>query len=924
MKGGGGNIRSPKELAEELAYRAQHLKRAALDELAREQTLSETDERPVVALYEFFDKTLARQTAAEFADAYAQTLTYGLLAARWMARGSDKPFTVGNVGDLLPATSPFLKDLFESLIALHLSPRLGWLIEDLVSLLHRTAVREVFAAESRDPVIHFYEDFLDAYDPTIRAARGVYYTPDEVVQYIVSTTHHLLIEKFGLPLGLADTTSWGEFAERHNVSLPDGVEASEPFVQILDPATGTGTFLKCVIEVIRDTKMREWAGPNWTSNHGENAVTHAAAWSAYVHADLLPRVNGFELIMAPYIVCHLRLGLLLQETGVEFGHDDRLRVFLTNSLDPETMLGEHVAAETAAARAIKVGSGVTTIIGNPPYSKMSGNLSSAAVSLVEPFRYVEGEKIKEKGALAFELNIQDDYVKFWGLALAHLSRARFGIWAAITNSRYLASRSLRGLRSSVTSICNAATFIDLGGQISERVSGAPCDENVFNIAQGVAIAHVLSLPAEGPMTKVGLVRLWGTRADKLQRLSEGEFKTQVQQVKILAPHFRFAASNDEVDGSYSEWPTLAALMPFNSGSIITSRDALAINFEEPRLLENITRFANSRRGDRSLQAEIGFSVKSKWDVEGAKAEIRSDRNPSANIRRILYRPFDWRNVYYSTKLLDTPSKPVCSQIFERDNLVLLAPRVRTTGVFCHVLVADAPAETKACSHDRATQMFPLFRYTEGLLVERVTNLRVDLLTRSPKLRSGFLPEDWFHYIYAVLHSNAYRELYGALEIDEYPRVPGISDELLLAELAAAGKALVACHLLEGRQAATEVGVIGGTVGSLIESVIYDRGSVFLDRGKTAGFVGISEDAWSFAVGGYQVLHKWLKDRKRRIVTEKDAAQYQAIASSITTTIELSQRIDSIIDERGGWPSAFDADGGQSMTRARLTPTGGSP
>jgi hypothetical protein len=371
-------LSSPAELARELAHRARYLRLIALGELEREKALPESDKRPVLKLYDIFDKALARQTEAEFADAYAQTLTYGLLAARWMARSTDKPFTAKTVGDLLPSTSPFLVDLFQQLIALRIAPRLGWLIEDLVSLLHRTSVNEVFADEDRDPVIHFYEDFLDAYDPSIRATRGVYYTPDEVVQYIINTTHHLIIDEFGLRLGLADTTTWGDFAEAKGISVPDGVAPEEPFVQLLDPATGTGTFLKYAIEVIYDTMMRAWAGSNWANDPEEHQRKHAKQWNHYIHKHLLPRVNGFELMMAPYIVYHLRLGLVLQETGFSFGVGDRLRVFLTNTLEPIsspqlTMIGAHVAEEAGLAEDLKNRPVVTVLVGNPPYAGHSSN-----------------------------------------------------------------------------------------------------------------------------------------------------------------------------------------------------------------------------------------------------------------------------------------------------------------------------------------------------------------------------------------------------------------------------------------------------------------------------------------------------------------------------------------------------------------------
>jgi hypothetical protein len=327
-------IQDSKALAAELGWRAQHLCALALDQLATEnkrRPKDDTTPRPLRDLLEVFNKALVTLNDEQFADAYAQTLTYGLLAARWMsAERDDLPFARSNVEKLLPSTSPFLHDLFTRLISDQFDDNLLWLIDDIIGLLGRTTVSKIRFGKN-DPSIHFYEDFLDEYNKSLRAERGVYYTPDEVVSYIVRTAHAALQDpsRFNLPLGLADTTTWADFAKQRKIPVPPGIDPSQPFVQILDPACGTGTFPLRIIETIHETMLAHYRA------HG---LDPAVEWPQYVRQHLLPRVSGFELMMAPYIVAHLRLGLALQQTGFEFTENDRLRVFLTNTLEMHTDL----------------------------------------------------------------------------------------------------------------------------------------------------------------------------------------------------------------------------------------------------------------------------------------------------------------------------------------------------------------------------------------------------------------------------------------------------------------------------------------------------------------------------------------------------------------------------------------------------------
>jgi len=275
-------------------------------------------------------------------------IAYGLFAARCTSKNGFA-FTRLDAAQNLPRTNPFLRKLFQYIAGYDLDDRIAWLVDDLAQVLAQAdmeAILKNFGKHSgkKDPVVHFYETFLKAYDPKVREMRGVYYTPEPVVSYIVRSIDHLLKTHFNKPQGLADDNTL-----------------------ILDPATGTATFLYTVINEIHQS---------FTGQEG--------MWNDYVAEKLLKRIFGFELLMAPYAVAHLKLGLLLQETGYKFHSDERLGVYLTNTLDEaikhsETLFAQWISEEANAAAEIKKGKPIMVVLGNPPYSGISANASKHVV-----------------------------------------------------------------------------------------------------------------------------------------------------------------------------------------------------------------------------------------------------------------------------------------------------------------------------------------------------------------------------------------------------------------------------------------------------------------------------------------------------------------------------------------------------------------
>ena len=485
-------ITTSKRLSERLAALAR-----AIRDRTRTALAIETETGPLTKLMKAFQTALVRDLDdAGFADMYAQTIAYGLLSARITgpARGTADDFAAHM------RTNPFLRELMETF--LRLGGRHGKAggpgidfdelgVSEVVELLddaNMEAVVNDFGDRNpqEDPVIHFYEHFLAAYDKRQKVSRGVFYTPRSVVSYIVRSVDEQLRSGFGLADGLADTTTWGEMAKRHdNLEIPEGTRPGQTFVQILDPATGTGTFLVEVIDLIHGTMVGKWKA----QGHGDRRIT--GLWNEYVPKHLLPRLHGYELLMAPYAIAHLKIGLKLHETGYRFEHDERARVYLTNALEPpddaQLTLGflSAIAHEARAVNEIKRNRRFTVVIGNPPYAGHSRN-NRVPWIVDKVYDYKRNYADLQKPGQAKWL--QDDYVKFLRLAEWGIALSTSGVLGFITNHAWLDNPTFKGMRKHLLETFDHRAILDLHGNANRRESdpdGRP-DENVFDIKQGVA------------------------------------------------------------------------------------------------------------------------------------------------------------------------------------------------------------------------------------------------------------------------------------------------------------------------------------------------------------------------------------------------------------------------------------------------------
>ncbi len=605
---------------------------------------------------------------AQFADMYAQTITYGLFSAAVSRTvpGAGTAVHQGNVVDMVPVTNPFLREMLQSF--LKAGGRRGKLdfdelgIQEVVDLLndpktHMDAVLRDFGNRTRgeDPVIHFYEEFLKAYDKKLKVQRGVFYTPQPVVSYIVRSVHELLQTEFGLVDGLADTTTWGEMLKRHpGLKLPPltdepgetrTISPDEPFVLILDPATGTATFLVEVIEVIFRTLKAKWKQQRLSEAH------QALAWNEYVPAHLLPRLHAYELMMAPYAIAHMKIGLKLAETGYGFGTDERARIYLTNALEPWVkqlpLIGfDALAHEAAAVNEIKRHKRFTVVIGNPPYSTISQNMHGRISSLVNEYLRLPDGPMKEKSN---RNHLQDDYVKFIRSAQAAVENARLGIVGLITNNSYFSGNWHRGMRYHLAKAFPNIRLVNLHGGKGFLRSISDVDENVFDIMQSVG----LSFLSRGFQCSQSIVyqEVVGSRDLKYQRLAAGEIGESVVLTPIEENQWLFQPTAAELQPEWNTCVSIDSVFVEWGAGVKTNRDGLAVAFTRRELESQIHTFADLSRTDIEVEREYSFNSNYQWKTSIVRKKFSKDGFQRELIENYSHRPFDRRFIYWHAAIV---------------------------------------------------------------------------------------------------------------------------------------------------------------------------------------------------------------------------------------------------------------------------------
>ncbi|WP_370408171.1 type ISP restriction/modification enzyme [Tenacibaculum dicentrarchi] len=812
-----------------------------------------------------------------FADIYAQTIAYGMFAARYHDPTLES-FSRQEAAELIPKSNPFLRKLFQDIAGFDLDDRIAWIVDELVQIFLASDVADIMknfgkSTKQEDPVVHFYETFLGEYNPALRKARGVWYTPQPVVNFIVRAVDDVLKSEFKLSKGLADTSKTTirvktDIANKNFKSGYKEVDKQVHKVQILDPATGTGTFLAEVVKHLHK-KFK-----------GQQGI-----WSNYVSKDLIPRLNGFELLMASYAMAHLKMDMLLTETGYKPKDDQRFNIFLTNSLeeahkDSGTLFSSWLADEADQANAIKRDAPVMCIIGNPPYAVSSTNKSEWILNLLKDYKKDLNER-----------NIQplsDDYIKFIRYGQHFIQKNGNGVLAYISNNSFIDGIIHRQMRKNLLETFDKIYILNLHGNSRKKETspdGSP-DQNVFDIMAGVSI-NIFVKTGDKKSKDLGNIfhyDLFGKRDFKYDFLSKNSFKAiKWNKIEPIEPNYFFEKRNTNGIKIFNKYIDLKELFKINSMGIATGKDSELVSIDENLIKE---KYLTSNK--------------------------------------FFYRPFDIRFTIFDNNILQRARYKLMINYIIGENIGLNVIR-QSKGYGLETLVSNNLTNRDFITNH--TYNFPLYLYPEekkdtdifsedkkGEAIARVPNLDKKIInklakklglkftTEKEQTTKTFAPIDVLDYIYAVLHSPNYRETYKEFLKIDFPRVPFPKDEKTFWDLVKLGGEIRQIHLLESPIVEDAITQYLGDGDNIItrkltktdigyEAVTDTHGKVWIN--DINYFDNVPLVAWEFYIGGYQPAQKWLKDRKGRELDYEDIFHYNKIIVALTQTDKIMKEIDLI-------------------------------
>ncbi|MBP6397234.1 MAG: N-6 DNA methylase [Saprospiraceae bacterium] len=910
----GQTIKSSKKLAKMMAGKARLLSDVIEKALTSDE--SSHEDSTLKSQMEAFKQILIHDiTPKGFADVYAQTIAYGMFAAR-LHDPTLPTFSRQEAAELIPKSNPFLRKLFGYIAGPDLDDRIKWIVDNLVDIFLHTNVEEILkdygkSTKMEDPIIHFYETFLSEYDPKLRKARGVWYTPQPVVNFIVRAVDDILKTEFGLPQGLADNSKTKIKVDHQGKK----VEMEVHKVQILDPATGTGTFLAEVIKQV------------YSKFEGQQGI-----WSNYVENHLLPRLNGFELLMASYAMAHLKLDLLLTETGFKPTTNQRFKVYLTNSLeeshpDTGTLFANWLSQEANEANKIKRDTPVMCIIGNPPYAISSTNKGDWIQNLLTEYK----KNLNER-----KINIDDDYIKFIRYGQYFIDKNGEGILAYISSNSFLDGVTHRQMRKHLLESFDTIYIIDLHGNSKKKEvspDGSP-DQNVFDIMTGVSINILIKTKNKNKnsLGKLFHGELFGTRENKYTFLHSNKLGSiSWKNIEYQDPYYFFIPKDLSKENSYECGINLENLFINKNTGIQTKNDSFTLKFTKSDILQLESDLLNLDLDNLRKMYGVGDGT---WKLEDAKNDLLSGNYDHI---KILVKAFDTRFTLLNRKssgFLGRPRFDTMKHMIHADNLALLVSRQNKSNSIDSFFITKYCSEMKSAERTIQSYHFPLYLYpdtkeqqTIGQPAERTANLNKEILKQiEEKLcltftnekettKDTFAPTDILDYIYAVLYSPTYREKYKEFLKIDFPKVPYPTDKETFWNLVNLGSHLRQIHLMESpilEKFITQYPVDGDNEVKRVQFAPYIYDAAPIDKNgnteyqdylgnvhinETQYFEDVPMSAWEFYIGGYQPAQKWLKDRKGRKLDFDDILHYQKIIVALVETKKLMAEIDNIFTQK---------------------------
>jgi predicted helicase len=834
----------------------------------------------------------------------------------------------------IPHTIGILRDVFRFISLEDVPTQMEWIIDDIAEVLSVADVNKLLQdyfreGKGKDPVVHFYETFLAEYDPKTRERRGVYYTPEPVVSYIVNSLHHILKNRFERADGMASNS-----------------------VTVLDPAAGTLTFL---------AEAAKLAVNEFVSKYGDGDR------EGFIKDHILKNFYAFELMMAPYAVGHLKMSFLLEELGYKLEKEDRFKLYLTNTLDMEELEQTgmpgmaSLSEESHLAGKVKKEKPILVILGNPPYSGMSANRSDKEVhfnkggrytthyqieedagsyklvqqtkeakrkitrkqktwigALIEYYKVIDGQWLKEKNPKW----LQDDYVKFIRFAQWKIDQAGEGVLGFITNHSYLDNPTFRGMRESLMNSFDEIYLLDLHGNSlkKEKCPDGSKDENVFDIRQGTAIALFIKNRNNNKNRKVFYSELWGMRKEKYDWLINNDITTTKWQAIAPKSEFYFFVPRDEKFlKQYEKSPKITDIFPVNSVGIVTARDKFVIDTDKKVLKRRIRMFYDEKIPDELIGEPYKLKDKANWKLKSAREKVRNDKDWENSFAQILYRPFDIQWIFYHNALVERSRRNVMRHMMQENLSLSFMRQVSLEENYSHVLISQHIVDNRTfLSSKGITQQAPLYLYPDPDQKDLFSELE-ESKERKPNISKKIFsalsetyktkpsPEDIFYYIYAVFYSNIYRTKYAQFLKTDFPRVPFTKDKHLFKKLAEYGKRLADLHLMQSSELDSPIAKFQGTPACAeqgaagrgnkqVDKIKYDKEGERVYINKDQYFEGIPENIWQYQIGGYQVCNKWLKDRKGKVLSLDDIKHYCKVATAIKHTINIQKSIDEIYNE----------------------------
>jgi len=891
----GQTIKSSSKLSKMMAGKARLLanviEKALLPNEA-DNEVTETSNNTLFAQYNSFKQILIHDiTEKTFADIYAQTIAYGMFAARLHDTSLDN-FSRQEAAELIPKSNPFLRKLFQYIAGYDLDDRIKWIVDALADIFRATNVAELLkdfgkSTQQNDPIIHFYETFLSEYDPALRKSRGVWYTPAPVVNFIVRAVDDILKSEFGLSQGLADTTK-----TKIKVDLQGKkVEKEVHKVQILDPATGTGTFLAEVIKQI------------YKQFEGQQGI-----WNNYVEEHLIPRLNGFEILMASYAMAHLKLDLLLHETGFKATKDQRFKIYLTNSLeehhpDTGTLFANWLSTEANEANHIKRDTPVMVVIGNPPYSVSSSNKGNWIQNLIIDYKKDLNEK---------KINLDDDYIKFIRYGEFIINKNGEGVLAYISNNSFLDGVTHRQMRKHLLKTFDKIFIIDLHGN-SKKMEVSPdgsSDENVFDIMQGVSINLFIknNSKKKNELGDIFHCELFGKRELKYSKLFENKHNSlEYKKIDKSEPYFFFVPKDFSGSTQYNAGFKLDELFCVYSTGAESQKDELTIHYTKEELNKVLIDFKTLNNYE--LQKKYSIKEGRDWKIESSISDIKN----YDKVDKIQYRPFDIRFTLFSGQskgFFAYPRNECLKHLKSNENVALTAVKLNRKFEETTFWITKMITDKGIVSSLDNSYVFPLYQYNENKentivfekesripnfndkIIERIESLLQLTLNKTEIIiNNSFKPIDLVDYIYAILYSSNYRRNYREFLKIDFPRIPYPKDKVTFWELVKLGGELRKIHLLESPIVEKRITTYPQAGTNTVDKPRFENGKVWINNEQY--FEGVPLVAWEFYIGGYQPAQKWLKDRKGRQLTFEEILHYQKIIIALNETDRIMKEIDLI-------------------------------